>query len=749
MMASSLPLVATESNSVPVDNGAKIVFENGRPRLQIDGKTVFENLFVTDATRFTLDVLPDLEKAGYKVVAVTCYTHLPSKYNIPDYLEKGGPLWVGKDQYDWTKLDARMAEIEAKAPGLKVVLYLALYTPFSWMDEHPEEAIGYETPYIPGENEMNNFGVGGASVASEAFKKDASEFLKKLISHIDTQSYRSKIVGFNLVGGDDGQWMHRGIKQGKFDADYGPSMKRYFISYLRAKYGNDKGKLQTAWGKEGIDFDTAQMPEYKRRDAMPASGFRDPKTQQDVLDYTEAFCLAPLDIIQHLARTVKEASNGTLLTLTYTGSSVMDVSNYSQTLGRFFQRQLLASPYLDGLVGVSYQQRPIWEPGGLGFASGSFHLHNKLAIQEEDIRPFHTPEEGERKDPHHGWTAEWSDQRSMFIREFARTLTAGIGRWDYDMPGRWYNRPEFMDLFTRFNAIGDEELKKTFQSTSQVAVVVDDLSQIYRPINDRLLQYHSISVQKTNLGWMGAPYDTYLLSDITDENVKAYKCYVFLNTYRIDGAERERIHAMLAKNGATALWLYAPGVISDSSSSAGNIEKLTGFKVKRLNSSSGTVSLRELDNPLLNGIQGKALGDLRVDDFGSYEGPFYCPEETEGVMVLGDMKAANAPGLAVRQMEGWRSIYVSPTLLSPEFLRNMLRSAGGFLYSDDVSTGICANSNYLSLFARSAGSRTIKIPVKASLEDLFSGEILPAATEFQVDLKANEARLYAIREVKP
>jgi hypothetical protein len=108
------------------------------------------------------------------------------------------------------------------------------------------------------------------------------------------------------------------------------------------------------------------------------------------------------------------------------------------------------------------------------------------------------------------------------------------------------------------------------------------------------------------------------------------------------------------------------------------------------------------------------------------------------------MKVSGAPGLAARQMDGWTSIYSAGLTLTPQLLRNILRQAGGFLYADDAVTGICADRNYLSVFAKTAGPRKLKLPSPARLRDALSGETVGTGNEFAVPFKEGEARLFAI-----
>lgn len=738
---------ANGGSTLPERCVTRVIHSAGRPRLQVNGQLVSENLFVTVAIDSSLDVLPDVAKAGYQVVAIPFYAAKNMKAgNV-------GPIWLGVRQYDWQPLDDRFKQVRELAPGLKVIMYLILEPPSAWLKAHPTERVVYENEEPgdieePGDDDyVSIFGLQGPSMASEVYLQDVEHFLCEMIKHIDAQPYRDMFIGVHLLGGYDGQWFYRGRRECKY-SDYSEPMRRYFARFLRKKYRNDLGLLQRSWQDSTVSFETAEIPSASRR--IDGDHFRNPAQRQQVVDYTEALAQVPVDLIIRLASTVKRATDNRLWVSAYTGSAIIDTDGSSQGRGRLFQRQLLECPYLDGLTSVTYIQRALSEPGALGLITGSFRLHRKLAIHEQDIRTYLATSPEDRKQHLYGFTPDWDHQRNMLIREFGRILTSGVATWNYDMHGGWYSAPEFWELFAQFQQIRKDEMKRSFEPTAELAMVVDDLSQIYNPYDDKLLQNNSVGLQRTPLGWMGAPYDVYLLQDLFHKATPKYKCYFFLNTYWIDSKTRRRLHQLLAEAQATAIWLYAPGIICDGELGVGNIEQLTGFKVKRVTNAKQLVVLRDLDHPIVKGFGGASYGmPGKVGDYQSpaYSGgTFYCPQPADGVTVLGDLTSAGEPGLTIKAMDGWTSVYSAGLVFSPELLRNILSFSGGFLYADDAATGICANRNYLSVFAKTDGIRKLRLPEAATLRDLLTGEQVGSGSEFSMSFKQGEARIFAIEK---
>ncbi len=713
-------------------------------------------IFVTGAQRISTSLhrIKDAAEAGYPYVAV------PFKVGASHPPAGGGPairqVWLGKDSYDWEAFDERVGQIWAAAPSVKVILYLSLEPPASWLDAHPGELIRYEDESGIHEGQGAKGGLRGPSLASQVYIADASRFLEHLIRHVDAQPYRDRIAGIHLVGGHDGQWMWRGAGQGGFSADYGPAMKRYFADFLRGKYDGDVEKLRTAWHQPEIDFDTAPIPSTQRRNGVGAFRLRNPETDQDLIDYTEAYGNAPAELIVKLAETVKRASANRLSVGVYAGSTTLNVDTNTQAYGRIFQQALLRSPAIDFIAAPTYSPRPLSHPGATGLVHNSLQLHGKLGIDEHDVRTWLSKIKSDRENFLYGYAPDWERQRAIFLKLFARDITSGVASWQYDMHHGWFDSPKIWDLFRQIREIREASGNRDQQSVAEVAIVVDDHSQVYLPRNDRFLNSNALSA-RTPIGWTGAPYDLYFLDDITDERVRGYRCYVFLNTMEIDSAERARIHAMLKKNHATAVWVYAPGIVADGKLSTDNLEQTTGFAVEEVGAPIPEVLLHDDPHPLLKGIRGADFGlkeEIPIPEGGKLPpsfvgnrgpifsgGRFFSPKKGAQVQILGELKETAHPGFAIRKMDGWTSIYSSAPVLSKELWRNIFEYSGVFFYSDDPDTAITVNRSMLSLYARTAGKRTLRLPRSARLREVFTNRTWEAASEFEFEMKLYETML--------
>jgi hypothetical protein len=105
--------------------------------------------------------------------------------------------------------------------------------------------------------------------------------------------------------------------------------------------------------------------------------------------------------------------------------------------------------------------------------------------------------------------------------------------------------------------------------------------------------------------------------------------------------------------------------------------------------------------------------------------------------LLGVMGAGiNKPGLVVKQVNGWRSIFSGAPILPSALLRGIARAAGVHIYSDagDVVT---ANRNFLCIYAPKGGKRTVHLPERVTVVDLIDHRTL-ARDVMQFDLEMAE-----------
>jgi hypothetical protein len=293
-----------------------------------------------------------------------------------------------------------------------------------------------------------------------------------------------------------------------------------------------------------------------------------------------------------------------------------------------------------------------------------------------------------------------------------------------------------------------------------------------------------------HLGYIGAPWEPYLLSDIDNPKLRDFKFYIFLNTFRVTPEQRAAIHARLKRNNATALWIYAPGYIADDKLSTDAIRELTGIRVVE-DAPMGElhVDITNREHPMTADLpEGHAYGtDVNVAEIIRYYdhqlylkdprdpgaqrdlpgfriGPRFYVNDPEAT-ILGRLAGivqedpsrqgrrgrrgrggppaprVHQPGLVVKPQDGWTSVYSSAPIVSHAVIRGIAKAAGCHIYSD-AGDIVYANNGFLVVYAPPGGTRTVRLPKKSRVVDVVEDKTIAESTEsLELSLEPNTAVL--------
>ena len=172
----------------------------------------------------------------------------------------------------------------------------------------------------------------------------------------------------------------------------------------------------------------------------------------------------------------------------------------------------------------------------------------------------------------------------------------------------------------------------------------------------------------------GAPWDFLLLDDIDAPWMPDYKLYLFLNAFHVTPEQRGKIHNKLKRNGATAVFIYAAGLLSDSGESLEGMQALTGVAVAKQDQP-GQPRVRFLpDDPLAKGLSSdSAIGYGRAT-----VSPMFHVTDT-AVRVAATLIDDGRPGVVVKSMGGWTSVYSAAMQLPQPVVRNLCARRGPYL----------------------------------------------------------------------
>ena len=226
------------------------------------------------------------------------------------------------------------------------------------------------------------------------------------------------------------------------------------------------------------------------------------------------------------------------------------------------------------------------------------------------------------------------------------------------------------------------------------------------------------------------------------------------NAFCMTDKQAKGIIKLARQNSATVIWLVAPGIQTAKGFDLERTSKITGFKICSTDvESSPLISLlpgkHPLSRPCLSdgGVLSRfGAGPHEEDGSGSRViGPlFYVDASCDtDVNVLGILDVLCEPGLAIRQMDGYRSVYCSAPYIHNALIRAIGVDAGSHIYldSDDL---LHVADNLILVHAKSGGKKQIHWHKKAQIvHDLYSGrKVAINCRSWSFRMKTYETRLF-------
>jgi hypothetical protein len=217
--------------------------------------------------------------------------------------------------------------------------------------------------------------------------------------------------------------------------------------------------------------------------------------------------------------------------------------------------------------------------------------------------------------------------------------------------------------------------------------------------------------------------------------------------------------AKAKRNNAMVVWLYGAGYINPDADgqklSATHISGLTGIKVGvRHETTSPKFRVTDMGHPALkyadaDRIYGFIDRDIHSNVWlGSPKKPpymnpsfFACDDDAD---VLGRFCENGQAALAIKQLDGWTSVYSAPHVLRSELLASLASYAGCHIYttSDDV---LYANRNFVAIHAAKTGKRTIKFPHPVSPYEVYEQKYFGEnVTEIEVGMRLGQTLMFSI-----
>jgi len=628
---------------------------------------------------------------------------------------------VAADRYDYAQYDRYFAAILDLDPQAWFLPHLGLTGPKWWQQSHADEMC----QFADGTR-------GPTSFASQVWRQDIGQDLRRLIAHLRTAPYADRIIGYIFFNGYTAEWQMWGTWKTARD-DYSPPARRAYREFLTRQYGSD-ARLQAAWNDPQVTLATADMPTWAQRRPDGPQVLRDLRRERPAIDFYRFVSHMDADAVLDMAHIVRQATGGRSLVGTYYGYLTAHGINQVDS-GHLAARRVFDSPDIDFVMSPpNYWYRKPGEACTFMSASDSLRRRGKLWLDESDHRTHLTP-----RAAGYGRAATLEESVGVFWRETAHVLSKRAAVSWFDMSGGWFSQPEFLAEMAGGARIAREALTDRRPFTPEVCVLIDPESFYYtRPtLANSAFDLHQVTIMPQ----AGAPWDFCLLDDLVAGRLPPYKFYVFLNPFYLDAAQRAAITAALRQSHATALFIYAAGYLGPEGPSLDALQKLTGIRCT-VSDQPGPAQLRlQPADRLAQGLPAdKPLGSPLVI------APRFAVDDPEA-RIVATMDDGGRPALAVKPQAGWTSVYSAAMELPPDLIRNIARSAGVHIWLD-TPDALYTDGQWLGVHAATAGTKTIHLPRPCKVFDARTGREL-SVRDGQVQVEMAQAQTVLLRMTSP
>ena len=709
---------------------AEVRVERGAPRLFVNGREEFPLLIWTDKL---IENAPGYASAGIRMLHP--WVSLSA-------------FWPRPGEYDFASFDAYLSRLLKVSPGAFFLFRVFLYPPHWWKNAHPSELVRYGIPTDP-PSYKEEWGEGvyeatpwvdyaQPSYASEVWRDGTDGIFRAFIRHVEGSPLRSRVIGYHFCHGISHEW-----------------------HYFHSRFLPDESEpMRKALGS---------IPDVKRRMQTTFGLVRDPEKEKDVIEFYRGFHELASDMVVHFARLVKEETGRRVLSGAFFLYLLENV--WIQEAGHLAPEKILACKDIDfiatpyGYLSANIDGPASWDSdllddagrwlgrlrgvggdGGYRVLGESLRRHDKLFISEMDSSTFREPTDKRAV----GGTGSDTRLGSIRImeRDLARMYASGSAGWFLDFgtskgfgygAASWYNDPAILEVIKKYTALGDRRCSLDLSPVARIAAVYDAKSffatQHWKQTepfrtgwrHTDLFNYWFLDAQCRPIHRIGAPVDFLYRFDLAPGDAQKYRLLLMPNSFYLTAAEVSRLREILRGSGTTVVWFYAPGYITPERLDLKQMEALTGFTYEQLNAP-GRMMMRcniEEGNELISlpfGIREKVYPRFAVND--------------PGARVLGRWLDNKKVSLAMKEVDGWTSVYAGGAPLPVEVLRWLAVRSGAGLWCDRPDI-VVATRGTAAVVATDRGKRTLRFPAPMA-----SAEGGLSAAEHEMELDFGEVRLF-------
>ncbi|MEK6795325.1 MAG: hypothetical protein AABZ39_11135 [Spirochaetota bacterium] len=543
------------------------------------------------------------------------------------------PVWRWFGKYDFDSLDKQYDDVLAVNPDAEFICMIDLNTP-KWLERQLTIA-GHSM-------ECESYSMLSSACANPAWRKATGDYLEAVVKHMESR-YGDRVKSYLLACGMTDEWM----------------------DYSGGSAGRTKTEAWKKWlathGRKDVP-----VPAYVRLDRAEFENFiRDPKTEQDIIDYAQFTGDIIVDTVLEFAAKMRRLAPERQIGMFF--GYILELAHSRLVWsGHLEYERLYTSPDIDFFISPgTYQDRPMGGGSGFMVPNGTRVLNGKGFLHEIDHR---TPTYNCALDEYVSiaWMVPWKDQAETdagLKREFALAAINQTSLWCFDMWGGVFKTPETMRVVEQSRKLWEQCTSAPVKSRAEVALVVDPEST--RHLNDKHADIQEVYTKIRNkLNRLGAPFEVFSFNDLPNADLSSYKFFIFPGLFVVTPEKRKLLEKYVFNNDRSALFVYAPAICDGKSIDTARVKNVTGTAFK-------------------------------------------------------------TPGISTVKQKGWTAVYAPGYRdVTPQMLKKTAIDAGVTIYCSDA-VPVYANDRFVAVHMAEGGEKTITLPCECKqVKELYTGQVI-------------------------
>jgi hypothetical protein len=645
--------------------------------------------------------------------------------------------WPGRDDFDPTDLDRLAEQHRRQFPDAYFMWDISIYPPPDWSDANPDEMTLDEQLQVNSDGGRVNF-----SFASKKAYDDMERVMRKVIDHLENSPYANRIVGYRINSGHTVEWLGWDPSRKSTILDFSPVAQQGFEAFAKKHY---------PWI---TDFSVPTLAERRELDADGGILWDQRKHARPVA-YHDYFSTVVADGAIRMCRSAKKMVGGRKLIGTYYAYVMtLNGGGCNQMRAHYATKHFLDAGAVDFLMSPHNYSHASRQPGSQICDMKPFRTiqnHGVVSVIEDDTRTHNVIPVG------YSQTLTEEMTVMMMRRNMGVSICRNQPFYSFAITsGVEFDFPQFADDAAALAKAGAHAVAAGVKRNAEIAVVVSEEAIKSTPMYSGNTEYYVGKSMQTydrtgkvtrhervggtkNSSWqyvnayseyacIGAAVDFVLAEDLAD-HPGDYKLYIMQSCTKLTPS-LVKAAKKLRDRDCTILWTYAPGYTSNDGNSLANMKTLTGMDFELCT---------DVTEPGVTLEDGAKVGSLTYPKEHMPLAPIFAAANPD--KVLGSY-SNGAAGLAQSRTGKAQTIFSGSYFMEGPLLHTLAKAAGVHVFSDSLDV-FEANERFLSFHARNAGQKTIRLPRKTTVIDVFNREVVAKGVdEFSFDAPLHSSWLF-------